>query len=124
MKTATSFLAHNPTLLDSLKARRFGSYRFYEHPTRGDNAPVFMITPSGYLINTGFYDLEDFDLDTCEHLTCEHVYRLIDRLMDKRDGLEDENTTTGRLLTLLIRRKRFGISIAARMDLEDKENTI
>ena len=114
MKTATSFLAHNPTLLDSLKARRFGSYRFYEHPTRGDNAPVFMITPSGYLINTGFYDLEDFDIDTCEHLTCEHVFRLIDRLRDKREHAEDkEDSTVVRLVSLIIWRKLHGINRAA-----------
>jgi hypothetical protein len=49
------FFAHNPTLLAT-----FGGYRLWEHPTRGDEAPVYMSTPSGTLINTGFYDLGDF----------------------------------------------------------------
>ena len=49
------FMSHNPTLLAT-----FGGYRLYEHPTRGDSAPVYMTTPNGTLINTGFYDLGDF----------------------------------------------------------------
>lgn len=43
------FFAHNPTLLMSI-----GEYRMYEHPTRGDEAPIYMSTPDGRLINTGF----------------------------------------------------------------------
>ena len=58
MKDATKFLAHNPTLLAS-----FGGFRLFEHPTLGDSAPVYMVTPAGYLINTGFYDLGDFEDD-------------------------------------------------------------
>ena len=57
-------------------ARRFldaGAYKlasiagvhFYEHPTRGDNAPVFAITRDGRLIDTGCYDLGDFDAAYC-----------------------------------------------------------
>jgi len=62
--TATqTFLAKNPTEL-----ARFGGFKLYEHPTRGDTAPVYMITPSGQLINTGFYDLGDFDLALCLEL--------------------------------------------------------
>lgn len=49
------FMSHNPTLLAT-----FGGYRLYEHPTLGDTAPIFMTTPDGLLINTGFYDLGDF----------------------------------------------------------------
>jgi hypothetical protein len=49
------FFEHNPTLLAT-----FGGYCLYEHPTRGDSAPIYMSTPSGTLINTGFYDLGDF----------------------------------------------------------------
>jgi hypothetical protein len=52
------FFAHQPTLLAT-----FGEYRLWEHPTRGDTAPVYMSTPSGALINTGFYDLGDFEGD-------------------------------------------------------------
>ena len=58
MKTTAQpakFFAHNPTLLAT-----FGGYRLWEHPTRGDTAPVYMSTPSGTLINTGFFDLGDF----------------------------------------------------------------
>lgn len=49
------FMSQNPYLLAT-----FGGYRLYEHPTRGDTAPVYMTTPDGILINTGFYDLGDF----------------------------------------------------------------
>jgi hypothetical protein len=57
------FFAHNPTLL-----AEYGDYKLWEHPTRGDTAPVYMSTPDGRLINTGFYDLGDFDLNLCEEL--------------------------------------------------------
>ena len=66
MKDATKFLEHNPTLLAS-----FGGFNLYEHPTRGDEAPVYMVTPNGALINTGFYDLGDFDLDLCLDLAAD-----------------------------------------------------
>ena len=49
------FMSHNPTLL-----AEYGEYKLWEHPTRGDTAPIYMSTPSGKLINTGFYDLGDF----------------------------------------------------------------
>lgn len=58
-----TFLAKNPTEL-----AQFGGFRLFEHPTRGDEAPIYMITPKGQLINTGFYDLDDFDLDLCFEL--------------------------------------------------------
>jgi hypothetical protein len=60
MTNATKFLAQNPTLLAT-----YGEFKIYEHPTRGDSAPVYMVTPIGRLVNTGFYDLGDFDLDLC-----------------------------------------------------------
>jgi hypothetical protein len=63
---AARFLAQNPTLLTS-----FGAFRIYEHPTRGDTAPVYMVTPDNLLVNTGFYDLGDFDLALCEELAAE-----------------------------------------------------
>ena len=58
------FFAHNPYLLLTI-----GEYRFYEHPTRGDEAPIYMTTPDGRLINTGFYDCDDFDLALCQELS-------------------------------------------------------
>jgi hypothetical protein len=63
---AARFLALNPTLLTSV-----GAFRLYEHPTRGDTAPVYMVTPDNLLVNTGFYDLGDFDLALCEELAAE-----------------------------------------------------
>ena len=63
MNKTESFLSKNPTQL-----AQFGGFKLFEHPTRGDTAPVYMVTPSRKLINTGFYDLEDFDLDFCLEL--------------------------------------------------------
>lgn len=57
------FLALNPTELASI-----GGFKLWEHPTRGDTAPIYMTTPDWRLINTGFYDLGDFDLLLCEEL--------------------------------------------------------
>ena len=57
------FMAHNPTVILTI-----GGYTLYEHPTRGDTAPLYMATPDGRLINTGFYDTGDFDLALCEEL--------------------------------------------------------
>jgi hypothetical protein len=60
MTKAETFLSKNPTEL-----AQFGGFKLYEHPTRGDTAPIYMITPSGRLMNTGFFDLGDFDLALC-----------------------------------------------------------
>jgi hypothetical protein len=60
MKTAADFLATNPTLLSIA-----GPFQLWEHPTRGDTAPVIMTTPCGRVISTGFYDLGDLDEETC-----------------------------------------------------------
>lgn len=57
------FFSHNPTHLGTV-----GDYKLWEHPTRGDTAPIYMSTPDGRLINTGFYDLEDFDVQLCIEL--------------------------------------------------------
>jgi hypothetical protein len=116
MKTATSFLAHNPTLLDSLKARKFGSYRFYECTIHGDEGPIYMTTPSGFVVSTCYYDLEDLDLESCENFTADHTYRLIGQLRDKRERAENkEDSTTARLVSLIIWRKLHGINRAAKM---------
>lgn len=64
---AEKFLAASPTLLAS-----FGQFKLYEHPTRGDTAPIYMISPDGRLINTGFYDLGDFDLALCHELSADN----------------------------------------------------
>ena len=58
------FMEHNPTVI-----LRIGGYTLYEHPTRGDEAPLYLATPDGRLINTGFYDIGDFDLALCEELS-------------------------------------------------------
>ena len=59
----TAFLSHNPHRLGT-----FGGYDVFEHPTRGDNAPVILTTPSGDVIETCFWDMGDFNsagLDLC-----------------------------------------------------------
>lgn len=43
-------------------------YDLWEHPDYGDEACVYMSTPDGKLIATGFYDLDDFDLELCKEL--------------------------------------------------------
>jgi hypothetical protein len=56
------FLARDPYLFMEIEG-----YKLWEHPTYGDTAPIYMSTPGGRLINTGFYDLGDF-LDPTEGL--------------------------------------------------------
>jgi len=51
---AKRFMDQEPTVLG-----RIGSQVFYEHPTRGDTAPIYTIGKHGELINTGFFDLGD-----------------------------------------------------------------
>ena len=63
MSPVEKFMSHNPTLLAS-----FGGYNLYKHPTLGDEAPIAMVTPSGILYNTGFFDLDDFDLELCKEI--------------------------------------------------------
>ena len=62
-KNTELFMSHKPTELMRIKG-----YVLYEHPTRGDEAPIYMVTPTGKLCNTGFYDLDDFDIDLCREL--------------------------------------------------------
>lgn len=66
MTTTAAFLEKNPTRLATIDG-----YSLWEHPTRGDTAPIYMTTPDGRLINTGFYDMGDFDLALCEELAVE-----------------------------------------------------
>jgi hypothetical protein len=61
------FLGKNPYLLMQIEG-----YKLWEHHTYGDTYPIYMSTPSGRLINTGFYDTGDFDLDLCIELDKEH----------------------------------------------------
>lgn len=63
MTSLDKFMQHKPTLLLTIR-----DYNLWEHPTRGDTAPIYMTTLEGRLINTGFYDLGDFDLDLCIEL--------------------------------------------------------
>jgi hypothetical protein len=65
MANTEKFLSHNPTLLMTI-----GRFKLYEHPLRGDTAPIYMIF-QGQLFNTGFYDLGDF-YDDNEAL-CEEI---------------------------------------------------
>lgn len=62
---------------ESTVLMKIGGYTMLEHPTRGDGAPIYMTTPSGNLINTGFYDLGDFDLLLCEELEESNTNRFI-----------------------------------------------
>lgn len=78
---AGRFLAQNPTNLGI-----FGGYSLWEHPTRGDTAPIYMTTPDGRLINTGFYDMGDFDLTLCEELAANRPYSEEDANRIKLNG--------------------------------------
>ena len=77
----TRFLAHNPTCLAS-----FGGFKLWEHPTRGDTAPIYMTTADGRLINTGFYDTGDFDLELCEELAANRPFPAEDAPRIKLNG--------------------------------------
>lgn len=60
------FMSLNPYEID-----RIEGYIFYEHPTRGDTAPIYMLTPSGNLVNTMFWDMGDFEaygLELCKEV--------------------------------------------------------
>lgn len=52
------FLAKNPTLLATVQG-----VNFYEHPTQGDESPVFAIR-NGYLILTDAWDCDDLVNDS------------------------------------------------------------
>ena len=54
--TKSGLLSHNPTRLGT-----FGGYDLYEHPTLGEDFPVIMTTPSGDVIETCFWDMDDFN---------------------------------------------------------------
>lgn len=64
--TKEKFMSKNPYELE-----RIEGYIFYEHPDYGDEAPIYMLTPSGNLVNTMFYDMGDFyeyGLELCHEL--------------------------------------------------------
>ena len=59
----TVFLSHKPYQFAS-----FDGYGLFEHPTRGDGAAIIMTTPNGDVIETCFWDMDDFNsagLDLC-----------------------------------------------------------
>lgn len=65
------FLARDPYMLMEI-----GGYKLWEHPTRGDTDCVYMSTPRGRLIATGFYDIGDFldptgALALCMEIECD-----------------------------------------------------
>jgi hypothetical protein len=53
---AAAFLTREPTLIALL-----GGHYLYEDPVHGDEAPMFMITRSGKLKRTSWYDLPSMD---------------------------------------------------------------
>lgn len=53
------FMAHNPTVLDTKLSSHKQVCTFYEHPTRGDEAPVYVMIGE-VLADTEFFDLDDF----------------------------------------------------------------
>jgi hypothetical protein len=72
------FLSLNPYLLG-----QFGKYRLFEHPTRGDEAPVMMLTPNNAaLVSTGFWDMGDFDLELCQDLDPNVFYDMRPEISD------------------------------------------
>lgn len=64
---ARAFLASSPAHLGTA-----GPFTLWEHPTRGDTAPVYMLTPCGRIASTGFYDLGDLDAATCYEVLISH----------------------------------------------------
>jgi hypothetical protein len=63
IESAAKFMAKNPTVLTTTVNRMGQLVTFFEHPTQGDEAPVYAAI-GDRLANTGFYDLDDM-LDQC-----------------------------------------------------------
>lgn len=63
------FLKSNPTILETYKNKHAQTITFYEHPTKGDSAPVYATidTHPNLLINTGFYEVDDMIQDNEEY---------------------------------------------------------
>jgi hypothetical protein len=57
---AERFLAKKPEYIGTIRG-----YRFYEHPTLGDESPLIVITPGGKLRKSDFWELPD-GLDICD----------------------------------------------------------
>jgi hypothetical protein len=57
-ESAAKFMAYNPTVLGTTINRLGQLVTFYEHPTQGDEAPVYAGI-ADRLANTGNYDLDD-----------------------------------------------------------------
>lgn len=53
---AKAFLAKQPTLIG-----RVAGYSFYEHPTKGDESPLIVISPEGQIKLSDYYELPSFD---------------------------------------------------------------
>ena len=54
----TKFFAHHPSKIGGMINTKLQHVEFFEHPTQGDEAPVFGVI-DGTLFNTGFFDLDD-----------------------------------------------------------------
>lgn len=52
------FLSENPTVLARQSNRHGQRIVYYEHPNRGDEAPIYGLI-QGILFDTGTFDLED-----------------------------------------------------------------
>lgn len=58
-----SFLDQKPYLLAEI-----GNYKLYEHPTRPDTSPVYLVTPSGNLIRTKYRTICYLCLGMCREI--------------------------------------------------------
>lgn len=63
------FLQGDPTILGTYKNKHAQTITFYEHPTKGDTAPIYATidTQPHLLINTGFYEVDDMVQDHEEY---------------------------------------------------------
>lgn len=57
------FMEHEPTKLGSITNQLGQLVEFYEHPTLGDEAPVYAKI-GDVVINTGLYETDDFHSDS------------------------------------------------------------
>ena len=63
------FLQSNPTILETYTNKHGQVITFYEHPTKGDSAPIYATIDAHphILINTSFYDVSDMTQDHEEY---------------------------------------------------------
>ena len=54
------FMSRNPYLLHTMSNDRGQELKFYEHPYRGDAAPILVTIDDKVAAHTDFFDLGDF----------------------------------------------------------------